>query len=61
MGIQTIAEFVENDEIKGMLREIGVNYAQGYGVSMPLPFIDLLDKSNNIIDIREAKMDKSES
>ena len=42
MGMQTIAEFVENDEIKGMLREIGVNYAQGYGVGKPMPFTDLL-------------------
>ena len=32
MGMKTIAEFVENDEIKGMLREIGVDYAQGYGI-----------------------------
>lgn len=29
MGMQTIAEFIENDVIKGMLKEIGVNYAQG--------------------------------
>ncbi|MFT5134866.1 MAG: EAL domain-containing protein (putative c-di-GMP-specific phosphodiesterase class I), partial [Gammaproteobacteria bacterium] len=34
MGMQTIAEFVENDEIKGMLREIGVNYAQGYVIDI---------------------------
>ncbi len=43
MGMQTIAEFVENDEIKGMLREIGVNYAQGYGIHKPQPFSELLD------------------
>jgi EAL domain-containing protein (putative c-di-GMP-specific phosphodiesterase class I) len=42
MGMQTIAEFVENDEIKGMLRDIGVNYAQGFGISKPLPFEELL-------------------
>ena len=42
MGMQTIAEFVENGEIKGMLRETGVNYAQGYGVGKPIPFTDLL-------------------
>lgn len=42
MGMQTIAEFVENDEIKGMLREIGVNYAQGYGIHKPQPFKELL-------------------
>ncbi len=42
MGMQTIAEFVENDEIKGMLREIGVNYAQGYGIDKPRSFDELL-------------------
>jgi diguanylate cyclase (GGDEF)-like protein/PAS domain S-box-containing protein len=34
-GKQTIAEFAENQEIIDMLRSIGVDYAQGYGVSMP--------------------------
>jgi EAL domain-containing protein (putative c-di-GMP-specific phosphodiesterase class I) len=52
MGMQTIAEFVENDEIKGMLREIGVNYAQGYGIGRPLPFDELLGRSNNVSDIK---------
>jgi diguanylate cyclase (GGDEF)-like protein len=42
MGMQTIAEFVENDVIKGMLKEIGVNYAQGYGIGKPRLFHDLL-------------------
>lgn len=44
MGIQTIAEFVENDEIKAMLREMNVDYAQGYGIHMPIPFDQLLSK-----------------
>lgn len=43
MGMQTIAEFVENDEIKGMLREIGVNYAQGYGIAKPQSIIEIID------------------
>ena len=34
-GKQTIAEFAENQEIITMLRAIGVDYAQGYGVSEP--------------------------
>ena len=42
--MQTIAEFVENDEIKGMLREIGVNYAQGYGIGKPVAFDGLLGR-----------------
>jgi len=37
MGIQTIAEFVESESVLDMLREIGVNYAQGYHVHMPEP------------------------
>jgi diguanylate cyclase (GGDEF)-like protein/PAS domain S-box-containing protein len=50
MGMQTIAEFVENDEIKGMLREIGVNYAQGYGIDKPMPLDDLLGQSVNVTE-----------
>jgi EAL domain-containing protein (putative c-di-GMP-specific phosphodiesterase class I) len=37
MGKKTIAEFVENDEILACLREIGVDFAQGYGVARPAP------------------------
>ncbi|MEJ2645222.1 MAG: EAL domain-containing protein [Gammaproteobacteria bacterium] len=37
IGLQTIAEFVENDEILAQLREIGVDYAQGYGIARPQP------------------------
>ncbi|MEE8121434.1 MAG: EAL domain-containing protein [Anaerolineales bacterium] len=43
-GIRTIAEFVENQAIKDVLTEIGVDYAQGYGIEKPRPF-----KENNII------------
>ena len=35
MGIQTIAEFVEDETILEKLREIGVDFAQGYGVHKP--------------------------
>ena len=37
MGIRTTAEYVENDEILAKLREMGVDYAQGYGLHMPQP------------------------
>ena len=36
MGIKTIAEFVENDDIVATLREIGVDYVQGYAVGRPI-------------------------
>ncbi|MFB3042451.1 MAG: EAL domain-containing protein, partial [Candidatus Poribacteria bacterium] len=56
MGMKTIAEFVENDEIKGMLREIGVNYAQGYGIGKPQPLDELLRRANNVTDIKGRKI-----
>jgi len=55
MGMKTIAEFVENDEIKGMLREIGVNYAQGYSIGKPQPFDELLGRANNVTDIKKSE------
>jgi diguanylate cyclase (GGDEF)-like protein/PAS domain S-box-containing protein len=42
LGIKTIAEFVENDAIVQRLREIGVDYAQGYGIAPPRPFSELM-------------------
>jgi diguanylate cyclase (GGDEF)-like protein len=42
MGMKTIAEFVETDLIKGMLIEIGVDYAQGYAIATPRPLKDLV-------------------
>ena len=38
MGKQTIAEFVDGERVIRLLREMGVDYAQGYGVAKPRPF-----------------------
>lgn len=35
MGIATVAEFVENQAIVEVLREIGIDYAQGYHIGKP--------------------------
>ncbi|MEO6862866.1 MAG: EAL domain-containing protein, partial [Microcoleus sp.] len=37
MNLETIAEFVEDETILEKLREIGVDYAQGYGIARPVP------------------------
>ena len=42
MGIKTIAEFVENEDILNMLADIGVDYAQGFGIAQPSPIDELL-------------------
>jgi len=41
-GMQTIAEFVEDDSIREKLIEIGVDYAQGYGISVPMDIEELV-------------------
>jgi len=41
MGIKTIAEYVENNDIYEKLKDIGVDYAQGYYISKPVPLEDI--------------------
>lgn len=38
MGKATIAEFVENEQVHETLKDIGVNYVQGYSIAKPHPF-----------------------
>lgn len=38
MGKRIVAEFVENGAIAGALRDIGVDYGQGFGIARPKPF-----------------------
>ncbi len=38
MNLKTIAEFVEDEDILQKLREIGVDYAQGYVIDRPVPW-----------------------
>ena len=42
LGMQTVAEFVENNDIKKILIELGVDYAQGYGIHRPQQFEEIL-------------------
>jgi len=47
LSIRTIAEFVENEAIVAQLRDIGVDYAQGYYFSRPEPLVD----NSNVVQI----------
>lgn len=44
MNIQTIAEFVENSDIRDTLQIIGVDYAQGYGIGRPFSIDRLVER-----------------
>ncbi len=43
MGIQTVAEFVENPESLAILAELGVDFAQGYSIHQPEPLERIYD------------------
>jgi Amt family ammonium transporter len=42
MSIDTVAEFVESQEIANEVRELGVDYAQGYAFGKPEPLHEVL-------------------
>lgn len=41
IGVRTIAEFVESGDTLNKLRELGIDYAQGFGVARPGPIAEL--------------------
>ena len=43
MGKKTIAEYVQDDDIVDILRQVGVDYVQGFGVEEKKPITQLLD------------------
>ncbi|MDQ3205045.1 MAG: EAL domain-containing protein [Pseudomonadota bacterium] len=42
MGLRTVAEFVETDATQRRLEQLGIDFAQGYGVHRPQALIELL-------------------
>ncbi|QIT55565.1 EAL domain-containing protein [Aquisalimonas sp. 2447] len=46
MGKSTVAEFVETESVRRALTEIGVDYAQGFGIARPMP-LDAMDAAGN--------------
>jgi EAL domain-containing protein (putative c-di-GMP-specific phosphodiesterase class I) len=48
LGQETIAESVENDEIVAKLREISVDYLQGWGIARPRLLADIAEDLSSI-------------
>ena len=46
MGKKTIAEFVEDDAVLAMVAQLGIDYAQGYGISKPMPLDEFVASQN---------------
>ncbi|NNC68730.1 MAG: EAL domain-containing protein [Gammaproteobacteria bacterium] len=45
LGKQTIAEYVENEDILKILKEIGVDFAQGFHAGRPEPILEFFESS----------------
>ncbi len=41
LGLEVVAEFVENANLLRLLKECGVDYAQGFYLGRPEPFVTL--------------------
>jgi EAL domain-containing protein (putative c-di-GMP-specific phosphodiesterase class I) len=54
MGMQTIAEFVEDQATLGALAVIGVDYAQGYAIARPEPLEELSTSGAKVLPLRKA-------
>ena len=49
VGMQTVAEFVDSPAVLQRLREIGVNYAQGFLQHEPMPLSELIGSKLNVL------------
>jgi diguanylate cyclase (GGDEF)-like protein len=44
MGLQTVAECVESEQIRDIIRDLGVEYGQGFAIGRPVPLSDVIAK-----------------
>jgi EAL domain-containing protein (putative c-di-GMP-specific phosphodiesterase class I) len=49
VGMQTVAEFVDSPAVLQRLREIGVNFAQGFLQHEPMPLSELIGSKLNVL------------
>ena len=44
MSLITVAEYVETDEIRHRIAQLGVDYGQGFAIGQPQPLVDILEQ-----------------
>jgi EAL domain-containing protein (putative c-di-GMP-specific phosphodiesterase class I) len=44
MRLETVAEYVESEQIKTFVTRLGVDYAQGHAVGRPAPLDQILEE-----------------
>ena len=60
LSIETVAEYVESEAILTLVRELGIDYAQGYAIGRPEPLDALLQEldRNDSLGIQRALMEQ---
>jgi len=48
MELDTVAEYVEHDETRELIRKLGVDFAQGHAIGRPEPLADALASLENL-------------
>jgi diguanylate cyclase (GGDEF)-like protein len=56
LGIETVAEYVENAEIAAQVKKMGVDYAQGYAFGKPQPLDEILKQLTEDESVRLHKL-----
>ncbi|MFA5081270.1 MAG: DUF1631 family protein [Hydrogenophilaceae bacterium] len=59
LGMKTVAEYVANPEILDLVREIGVDYGQGYELAKPIPIDELAGQLRGLIASSENPAPRS--
>ena len=63
LGALTVAEHVENDQVRDLLRDLGVHYVQGFSVHKPEPLqhiLDGIDSASGVFSEEYEKIDLRE-
>jgi Amt family ammonium transporter len=55
MGLRTVAEHVENESVLALLREGGVDFAQGFAIARPAPLSELLHAEREPLAMSAAR------
>ena len=42
LGLDTVAEYVETDELRSRMTALGVDYGQGFAIGRPVPIDEIL-------------------
>lgn len=54
MGLSTVAEYVQDEVARGLLRDLGITYAQGYLVGEPEPLVNMLNNTTRATGLPSA-------